>query len=43
MLSQVSIYLKHSDADAALTIDDLEKLMRAGGNRARSVMQRMHR
>lgn len=38
MLSQVNIYLKHSEVDAALTVHDLKGLVQAWGDRAKSVM-----
>lgn len=43
MLSQASIYLRYSEANAALRIDNLRWLLQARGDRKRSVMQRMYR
>lgn len=43
MLSQASIYIRYSKANAALMIDNLKELLQARGGRSRSVMQRMYR
>lgn len=42
ILSQAFIYLKHAKAIAVLTIHELKRMVRPGGDRARSVMQRMY-
>ncbi|CAN0161735.1 unnamed protein product [Laminaria digitata] len=36
LLSQVSVYLKHAEADAALTIEQLQAIMKAGGEEAKT-------
>lgn len=43
MLSQASINLKNSDVDAALTIEQLQETMRAGGEEAKRLTMCMYR
>ena len=43
ILSQASVFVKHHEGDAALTVDDLKAMLRNGGVQASALVKRMLR